>query len=178
MVLVRNLSPEIPVGPVLPVAPVAPVLPVGPVNPVEPVLPVVPVGPVLPVGPVTLDADPVDPVGPVASGPVYPVGPAIPPYGSSLHVVVPSPSLKRPVTSSIPISPLARTGFTEVQFAAVSLRNCSCINGISTYIMIIYTEVPQSNAGPRGYVLLAEPPSNTVALYTTSPVGPVAPVDP
>jgi hypothetical protein len=81
--------------------------------------------------------------------------------------VDPSPILKSSVPSSIPISPLARVGSYDIQFAGVSLRNWSWMNGISNKMEVIYIAVPQSNAGPKGYVLAAEPPSKTIAVYIT-----------
>jgi hypothetical protein len=44
-------------------------------------------------------------------------------YGSEFQAVVPLPILILDVSDSMPNSPESKTGFAEVQFAAVSRRN-------------------------------------------------------
>jgi hypothetical protein len=111
-----GVNPDVPLLPLNPDVPLIPLDPAVPFTPFIPLVPLVPFNPGAPFAPLV----PLVPLIPEV--PLVPLPPPPPPdtYGKLFQEVTPSPIFNLAVSSSKPASPENNTGFTAVQFAAVS----------------------------------------------------------
>jgi len=116
------LNPDVPLIPLDPAVPFTPFIPLVPLVPFNPAAPFTPLVPLVPFNPAAPFAPLVPLVPLIPEVPLVPLPPPPPPdtYGKLFQEVTPSPIFNLAVSSSKPASPENNTGFTAVQFAAVS----------------------------------------------------------